>query len=164
MKECPACKKENEEIAILCEFCRFPFEGDEKEKAIHIGQFITKQKGVKYDSEDSLKRSRKILMFLGILNLLYLIVFYKFMPVFDFILNAVIITMFAWCAITIYKNPVIKLIIPLVILILFGILSVILIPETWLDVLILRGSCIAFLGFSLYLVQSHKKYVEKFEK
>jgi hypothetical protein len=163
MKTCPCCKKENEEMIINCGFCRYPFEGSEREKAIHIGQFISTQKGVKFDSEAALKRSQKILAFLGIINLVYVIIVYKYMIPFDFILNVVIIGMFAWCAVTIYQSPLVKLMIPLVILFVFGVINIIILPQAFLDIILLRGSCAAVLIYSIILVRSHQKYVRKFE-
>ena len=76
MNSCPACKKENPKIAIFCETCNYPFEGTEKEKAIHIGRFVTK-KGVTVDSEIQINRSRSpkhqvINSFFGFSTILFL--------------------------------------------------------------------------------------------
>ncbi len=69
---CPACKTEFSERVEFCSKCEFPFNGTEKEKAIHIGRFIGK-KGVIADSSIYIKKSQNILYFIAGLNIFSLI-------------------------------------------------------------------------------------------
>lgn len=41
---CPACKAEQIENVEFCKNCKFPFNGTDKEVAIHIGKFIKKKR------------------------------------------------------------------------------------------------------------------------
>ena len=105
MNSCPACKKENPKIAIFCETCNYPFEGTEKEKAIHIGRFVTK-KGVTVDSEIQINRSRSILFIIAIINGLAIamgIVNSVDYSIADHVFNIIITSVFILCAITIKK-------------------------------------------------------------
>ena len=118
MNSCPACKKENPKIAIFCETCNYPFEGTEKEKAIHIGRFVTK-KGVTVDSEIQINRSRSILFIIAIINGLAIamgIVNSVDYSITDHVFNIIITSVFILCAITIKKNPFVKILIPLLLL------------------------------------------------
>ena len=102
MNSCPACKKENPKIAIFCETCNYPFEGTEKEKAIHIGRFVTK-KGVTVDSEIQINRSRSILFIIAIINGLAIamgIVNSVDYSIADHVFNIIITSVFILCAIT----------------------------------------------------------------
>lgn len=161
MKNCPACKKENSEIAIHCEFCEYPFEGTEKEKAIHIGKFISK-KGVKYDKDDSLIRSQKIIGFIAVTNLLFLGVTYKLLPNGWIISHLIIVGIFLFCALTIRKHSFIKVLIPLIIISLPTILLLIINPLDFIVNISINTIFIVALVYSLILVRSHQKFVDKF--
>ena len=162
MKNCPTCKKENPEIAIFCERCEFPFEGTEKEKSIIIGKFISK-KGVKYDKEDSLIRSQKILGFIAILDIIFLIVLYKILPLGIVVFNSIIISIFVFCALTINKRPFIKVLIPLIIISLPTIAFLIIDASLFMTKIIINSIYIGALAYSLVLVKKHADFVKNFE-
>ena len=162
MNSCPACKNENPRIAIFCETCNYPFEGNEKEKAIHIGRFVTR-KGVTIDSEIQINRSRSILFIIGIINGLAIamgIVNSVDYSIADHVFNIIITSVFILCAITIKKKPFVKILIPL--LLLVNLLNFILDPNTLLQGIVLKVIYIGSLSYSLYLIKStenfHKKY------
>lgn len=162
MRNCPACKKENAEIAIFCERCKFPFEGTEKEKAVHIGKFISK-KGVSYDKDDSLKRSKLILGIIAALNLIFLVLNYRIIDVSGIIFTGLIIVTFSYCALTIEKHSFIKVLIPLLILVLINLLLLLVNPEIFLDGIIIRLVYIAALVYSLIMIRSHNNFKKKYE-
>lgn len=162
MKDCPACKKENEEISIFCERCDFPFEGTEKEKAVHIGKFISK-KGVSYDKDDSLKRSQLILGIIAVLNLMFLVINYSIVETADIIFTGFIIITFSYCALTIKKHSFIKVLIPLVILIFINLLILLVTPQAFYDGMIIRLAYIVALSYSLVMIGSHNKFKKKYE-
>lgn len=161
MKNCPACKNENSEIAIYCELCQYPFEGTDKEKAIHIGRFVSK-KGVKYDKDDSFIRSQKIIGFIAVTNLLFLGATYKFLPNGWIISQLIIAAIFLFCAFTIRKHSFIKVLIPLIIILLPTILLLIISPSDFIVNIAVNMIYIAALIYSLVLVKSYEKFVNKF--
>jgi hypothetical protein len=162
MKTCPSCKKENSEIAIVCERCQFPFEGTEKEKAIHIAQFISK-KGVKYDKDEYLKKSQMVLGFIAALDIIYLMFTYNFLPDTVLYTNVFMILLFAFCAITIRQAPIIKILIPLSILCVSSLLMVLINASAFFVPLVFRGIYIAILGYTLYMIRSTQKFSQKYE-
>lgn len=164
MKTCPACKKENPEIAIFCETCNYPFEGTEKEKAIHIGRFVTK-KGVTVDSEVHINRSRSILLIIAVLNIFAIAMGLaepELYAMIDIAFNVVITTVFIWCAVTIKKNPFIKILIPFLLILFINVLNFIVDPNTIAQGIVLKIIYIGSLGYSLYLVKSAEKFRKKY--
>lgn len=164
MNSCPACKKENPKIAIFCETCNYPFEGAEKEKAIHIGRFVTK-KGVTIDSEIQINRSRSILFIIAMVNGLAIamsIANSVDYSIEDYVFNIIITSVFILCAITIKKNPFVKILIPLLLLLFVNLLNFIVDPNTLLQGIVLKVIYIGSLSCSLYLVKSAENFRKKY--
>jgi len=164
MNTCPACKKENPEIAIFCETCNYPFEGTEKEKAIHIGQFVTK-KGVTVDSEIHINRSRSILLIIAVINAFAIVMGLSDSEAYsmvDIVFNIVITAVFILCAVTIKKNPFIKILIPFLLLLFINLLNFIVDPNTIAQGIVLKVIYIGSLGYSLYLVKSAENFRKKY--
>lgn len=162
MKNCPACKKENAEISIFCERCNYPFEGTEKEKAVHVGKFISK-KGVSYDKDDSLKRSQLILGIIAVFNLFPLVINYNILQTFDIVFTLSIVIIFMYCALTIKKHSFIKVLVPLIILILLNLLILLVNPQIFFDGIIIRAAYILALIYSLTIIRSHSNFKKKYE-
>lgn len=164
MKVCPACKKENPEIAIFCETCKYPFEGTEQEKAIHIGRFVAK-KGVTVDSEIHINRSRSILLIIAVINAFAIVMGLTDPDLYSMIdvgFNIVITAVFVWCAITIKKNPFIKILIPFLLLLFVNLLNFLVDPNTLAQGIVLKTIYIGSLGYSLYLVKSAENFRKKY--
>ena len=116
---CPACKTETITNEAFCSKCNFPYTGTDKEKAIHIGQFI-KQKGVITDSGSSIERSQKILYIVSLINLLLIMFNFLWMkyPISLLLPDTIITITLTFCAYKIQSNPLLFIIIPLTLLII----------------------------------------------
>ncbi|MCH3882854.1 MULTISPECIES: hypothetical protein [Tenacibaculum] len=162
---CLACKNESTQSVDNCIKCDFPFNGSEQEKSKHIGQFIMK-KGVVYDTDESLGRSKKIISIIALFNTIFLIfgLYNGQIDILNIILNLIVIFIFIWCAITIKKNPFEKTLIPLILFISIIILNFIINPNTLFQGILWKIIFIGSLSYSMYLVKSTEKFREKFNK
>lgn len=160
LKICPACKNENENIRVECAFCKYPFEGTEKEKAIHIGQFINK-KSVLTDTDNAILRSQQILFAIAGINTIFLIILFlnsTNIPASSFVLPVFIIILFLTCAFLIKKNPLVFIAIPLAVLLtLYGV-NYLYDPSSLLRGLLLKIIIVGSLIYSLYLIVSSNKF------
>lgn len=141
---CPTCKTVYEIQPERCPKCGFPFSGTEKEKSIFIGQQILK-KGKVTDTRDRIKRARIILWVIGGINILFPMIFPDNYPTdLVIIFNIIIGFVFIGFGFLTYNKPLISILIPLIILVLFYISNAIIDPSTivkgllW-KVLILTG-------------------------
>ena len=161
--KCPSCKREYMEKIDTCKNCNFPFNGTEKEKAIHIGQFINK-KGVLFDSVDSIGKSQKILYAITALNLIALIIRFSLNGIIldDLIQNGIITLIFLFCGIYLKKNPILLTIIPLVLLIGVYTLNYIIDPMSLLRGILFKLIIIGSLVYSVYLIKSAEKFSKKY--
>ena len=161
---CPACKIENENTIKNCKNCEYPFNGTEKEKGIHIGRFINK-KGIVNDSDESIMKSQKILIGVGIFNLVFLLIGFSNggIDVFGIIFNGIITGIILLCGIFIKKKPVTLTLIPLILIIGINILNFIFDPNSILNGILMKIVIIGSLGYSLYLVSQMKKFKKKYE-
>lgn len=159
-KICPACKNENENIRVECAFCKFPFEGTEKEKAIHIGQFINK-KGVLTDTDNAILRSQQILFAIAGVNTIFLIILFinnANISATAFVLPIFIIVLFLTCALLIKKNPLIFITIPLAILLILYFINYLYDPSSLLRGAFLKIIIVGSLIYSLYSIISSNKF------
>jgi len=160
---CPACKKEHIEQLDICNNCSFPFNGTEKEKAIHIGRFINK-KGVLTDSSDSIKKSQLILFAIAGFNALFLIAGLfngNLLPI-DIILNTIVTLTFLLCGFFIYKKPVLLTVIPLILIIGINILNYFIEPSSIFRGIIIKLIIIGSLIYSIYLIKSAENFKKEY--
>ncbi len=153
--KCPSCKKEYLDKIDTCKNCKFPFNGTEKERAIHIGQFINK-KGVLIDSTDSIEKSQKILYAIAGINLIFLIIGFikNSYQLFDLILNGIIVAVFLLCAFFIKKSPLILTIIPLILMIGIYTLNFIVEPRSIFNGIVVKLLIVGSLIYSIFLIKS----------
>ncbi len=163
IKTCPACKNENNIEVNFCELCDFPFEGSEKEKSIHIGKFIGK-KGIIIDSEDSLTKSRNLLLIAAGFYLVGSIINYPLLLEYLILLivNVIIILVITTSALLLKKAPLLFLIIPLTLLLIIYISNFIINPDTLLNGIIFKVLILGSLVYSLYNYVASKKFKKKF--
>lgn len=162
--QCPSCKKEFETIPTNCSNCQFPFQGTEREKTVHIAQFIEK-KGVLVDSDDSIEKSRKILYAITGINVIYLVVGYvtgdaHFM---DTILNFVISGVFFICAFNIEENPIRLTTVPLILLISIYTLNFLLNPSMFFQGIVVKLLIVGSMFYSIYLIKSAEKFKKRYQ-
>lgn len=160
---CPACKNELLEKIDYCTKCKFPFKGDETEKAIHIGRFIDK-KGVIMDSESSIEKSQIILYAITLLNFSVLIlnIIFNGLIFLDLAINIILTLSFLYCAVNIRKNPIRLTVIPLTILIVIYGLNFLIDPMTLARGLFLKIIIIGSMIYSIYLIKSAERFKKEY--
>ncbi|WP_299216847.1 hypothetical protein [uncultured Dokdonia sp.] len=160
---CPACNKEHIKSLDTCNICAFPFNGTEKERAIHIGKFIS-TKGVLIDSDTTIKKIQQLFYFIGGFNLMLLVmhsligIVYIVNSILDFIFFVIFIT----CGIFIRKNPLVFTIIPLVFMIGINALYYIIDPELVLKGIIYKIIIVGCLLYSIYIVLKAQDFKRKY--
>lgn len=161
---CPACKAEQIENVEFCKNCKFPFNGTDKEVAIHIGKFI-KKKGIIFDSGDSIERSQQILIGIVCINLLFIIIeYFTIASTFsDIITNLIITAIIAFCGYRIKKNPILYTLVPLIILLFVYTFNFIFNPILFRTGIVFVLAIIGGLCYSIYLIKSAKKFKNKFK-
>ncbi|MEZ4808844.1 MAG: hypothetical protein R2819_00675 [Allomuricauda sp.] len=160
---CPSCKKEYLEKIDTCSNCNFPFNGTEKEKAIHIGQFINK-KGVLFDSADSIGKSQKILYAITLFNVVAITVriFMNGLYWPELLQNGIITLILFLCAFFLKRNPILLTLIPLVLLIGVYTLNSLIDPNTLLRGIFIKLIIIGSLCYSIYLIKSADRFKRKY--
>jgi len=162
-KICPACKNDNLVKADYCQFCRFPFNGSEKEKSIHIGKFIS-DKGIVVDSEDSLYKSRNLLFLAAGFYALGVIINYKILinNILVLIINLAVITIIVVCAVFLRKAPLLFLIIPLILLLTIYLLQYLVDPNSIMRGILYKMIILGSLGYSIYNYLASQKFKKKY--
>ncbi|PWL38552.1 hypothetical protein DKG77_09830 [Flagellimonas aquimarina] len=160
---CPECKNDNNEPRDVCMYCQFPFKGSEKEKAVHIGAFISKQ-GIITDSSDSIIKSKKILFAVSAVNIVFLIVsfFLGNKLNLDLALTFLITLIIFLCGLFIEKNPLLLTIVPLFLIVGIMILNTMLDPSSFFNGLVINLIIIGSLVYSVILIQSAKAFKKKY--
>ncbi|MEK6154555.1 hypothetical protein WIW50_14895 [Flavobacteriaceae bacterium 3-367] len=160
---CPACKQEYSEIQEICENCKFPFNGTEKEKSLHIGRFINK-KGVIVDSSDAIRRSQLILYAIAGINALFIIVITLTgkIQLFDIALNGILALVFLLCGLFIRQRPMLLTLIPLILILGIYALNFLVDPSSIFKGIIVKLIIIGSLIYSLYLIDRAKRFQSKF--
>lgn len=162
---CPACKHEHIIGEAICRICKFPFNGTEKEKSIHIGRFISK-KGVIEDSKNSLDKSRNWLFFVAALNILGIIINHK-LVFYNIIVAAVTLAIpliIITSALLLKKSPIVFLSIPLVLMLIVYTLELILEPSSWYRGIILKVFIIGLLCYSIYNYIVSKRFKKQYNQ
>ncbi len=162
--QCPACKTEIYPQDNLCENCRFPCHGSEKEKSIHIGRFIAK-KGIVRDSSDAVGNVKKILFGLAALNVFSVIVMYSSTTYhwLDLSLNGFLALVFVFCAIFVEKAPLLFTALPLAILLCVYILNAIIDPVSLVNGIIIKVLIVGSLVYSIYLSLKAKRFQKQYK-
>lgn len=162
-KTCPACSNENEFRAITCSKCKFPFEGSEKEKSIHIGKFIS-DRGIIVDSEDFLIRSQQLVGFAAAIYLLRTIISFSVLlssPI-DLFINVFVIVTLVLCAIFIKRSPLIFLFIPTFILTTIYLIEYLIDINIFMSGIIFKLVIFGCLIYSIYINLESNKFKKKF--
>lgn len=160
---CPACKTETTNNEAFCSTCNFPYTGTDKEKAIHIGQFI-KQKGVITDSGSSIERSQKILYIVSLINLL--LIMYNFLwlkfPITLLLPDTIVAIILTFCAYKIHSNPLLFIIIPLTLLIVIYTINYFIDPYLIIRGILFKLIILGSLIYSIYMIYNAKQFKKKF--
>lgn len=117
---CPNCKTIFEFQQDICSQCGFPFNGTDKEKSVFIANEIMK-KGKISDTQKHIRISRIILWTIGVFCLLYPLVFFKsnLIGVVFYIIYFAASLMFIGFGFLTYKKPLVAILIPLIIVVLY---------------------------------------------
>lgn len=115
---CKNCKSENQ-TSSHCTVCSYPIQGSEQEQATFIARQVTQKSDVE-ESWKRLKTARKILFGIGVFYLV--ISFTPLMPdeaVIALVLNLLLAAMFIGFALLTYKNPLVAMGVPLVLILVY---------------------------------------------
>lgn len=161
MIECKNCKSEISENLLVCNICKYPIGGSEKEK----GSFIAKQVMQKSDvleSIERLKKSRLILFLLGVFNIIA-----PFTPllknpslfqyVFSITLGAILIG-FGFLT---FKKPKTALIIPLGLFLIYYLVLFVINPIYFFSGIIWKIIIIVGLGYGYFSVRKSDEILKE---
>ncbi len=163
--KCPACKTEFSTQINNCNKCKFPFNGTEQEKSVHIGQFIMK-KGILFDATNSIDKVQYILYFIAFLFALPLLmlVFVKTNVNFiDIFITIVIIFVFLFFGYFIKKHPFWFVMIPLLMLLGIYLINYIIDPSSLMRGIYFKLFVIGSLVYSLFLQKGSESFKKKFD-
>ena len=163
MTECKICKTEINEDLAVCNVCKYPLKGTDKEQAI----FVAKQLMQKSDVKESIERLKKSRIILFILGAFYIIV--PFTPLMSkpssvtLIFSIVLGLMFVGFGFLTFKKPKIALLIPLSLTVLYYLILLIINPlYLWTGILwkmiVLMG-----LGYGYFSVRKSDKILKENE-
>tara|TARA_A100000171_G_C2139209_1_gene153223 strand:+ start:6522 stop:7028 length:507 start_codon:yes stop_codon:yes gene_type:complete len=161
--QCPACKTEVYQQDNLCENCKFPFMGSEKEKSIHIGRFISK-KGVVQDSSNATTNVQKILYALSALYVISIVIIFSSPDShwLDMVFNAFLAVIFLLSAILVKKAPVFFTAFPLAVLLGVYTLLAVIDPVSLINGVIIKLLIVGSLVYSLYLLYKSKQFKKRY--
>lgn len=162
-KMCPACKNTSDNDHKICIKCQFPFEGTEKEKSIHIGRFIG-DKGIIFDAEDALVKSRNLLFIAAGLYALPVVINISALLTDLFVLgfNILVIITFVISGVFLKKSPLTFLILPLALLLAIYTINFLIDPNTLLQGILFKLLIISSLVYSIYNFTASEKFKKKF--
>lgn len=162
LSNCPACKKEIIKEVDTCSFCAFPFNGTEKEKAIHIGRFIN-EKTVVDTSDRSIKRTRLVLYIIGGLQMGYVLLsLLGGAELLGLILLVIVAGTFIVSGILLKKSPLLFTILPLILLVFFYAMKYIVDPYSLRRWIGLKVLIIGALCYNVYHVLQSNKFMKKY--
>lgn len=160
---CPACKNDLNGITDNCKTCNFPFNGTEKEKGIHIGKFIN-EKGVIFDSGESIERSQKILYGITLINLVTISLNY-FMNgsnTIDLILNLIVTALIAFCGYKVKEKPIMYSLIALCLLLSIYTFNFLFDPQVFIRGILYKVIIVGGLFYNIYLVINSNSFKKKY--
>ncbi|WP_299761526.1 hypothetical protein [uncultured Dokdonia sp.] len=161
---CPACKKEHIEVLDNCDNCDFPFNGTEKERAVHIGRFINK-KGVLIDSDTTIKKIQKLFFGIAGFNIILLVIHLLLGPLYtvNSFLDFIFFIVFLICGIFIHKRPLLFTIAPLVFMIGINALYYLIDPQLVLRGILYKIVVIGSLLYCIYIVLKAQDFKRKYD-
>lgn len=161
-KLCLSCKKEVFENENTCPTCNFPFNGTEKEKAIHIGKFIN-QKSIVSSSEDSILKVRNILFLIAAIQLLGLgINLYKgHIDIVTIVVYLILALTFISCGVLIKKSPILFITFPLCLLLALYFIEYLTVPSLFFRGIIFKVLIIGIMIYSIYIVIKSNQFKKK---
>lgn len=156
---CPSCKNNTPTSYELCSFCKFPFNGTENEKSLHIGKFIS-AKNILDKSEENIQNSKKILFMIVAFNILGVVISvmknqYDF---FGILISTIITLTMLFCALYLHKKPMILTIIPLSLILLIYTINFIFSRETFFQGIIFKTIILFALTYNLYTLNQANKF------
>jgi len=151
---CPNCKSNYEIEPPTCSTCGFPFNGTDNEKSLFIAQQILKR-GKISDASDQIKKARIILWFIG--GFLILVSFLNLIknPMREIYIFGVLFflgLLFIGFGFLTYKKPIISILIPLIMLLLFYTMEEIAEPNTLFQGILVKFFFLFGLLYSLVSV------------
>jgi hypothetical protein len=143
---------------VTCSVCSFPFTATDTEKSKFIGQYIFR-KGVIKDTDTTIKRVRILLWSIGIFNIVFPYIAFSNDPDLNYIASLYIIwgVIFIGFGFLTYKKPLISVLIPLIIPILFNVYIAIVEPLLIFRWKIWRSAIIGVLLYSLISIIKAEK-------
>jgi Ca2+/Na+ antiporter len=163
MNECKICKTQIKEETDICNICKYPLKGTEKEQASYIAKQVMQKSDV-LESIERLKKSRMILFALGAF---YIIApFTSLMKTnssFDLIFNIVLGLIFVGFAFLTFKKPKIALAIPLSLTVLFYLILLLINPLYLLTGILWKIIVLIGLGYGYFSVRKSDKILKENE-
>lgn len=118
MIECKVCKSALKEDIHSCPLCDYPIQGSSKQQAVFVSELVIKEGHVK-DAVDRLRVARIILFFLAFFHLATPLITTFGFDSFGIITYLILGLLFAIFGVLTFKKPVIALLIPLCIILLY---------------------------------------------
>ena len=163
MTECKICKTEiNDDIAV-CNICKYPLKGTDKEQA----SYVAKQVMQKSDVEESIERLKKSRIILFVLGAFYIIV--PFTPLMNtpssgaLTISIVLGLMFIGFGFLTFKKPKIALIIPLSLTVLYYLILLMINPLLLWTGILWKMIVLMGLGYGYFSVRKSDKILKENE-
>jgi hypothetical protein len=163
MTECKICKTAIKEEIDICNVCKYPLKGTDKEQA----RYIAKQVIQKSDVLESIERLKKSRIILFVLGAFYIIA--PFTPLvktnssFDLIFNIVLGLIFVGFGFLTFKKPKIALAIPLSLTVLFYLILLLINPMYLFTGLLWKMIVLMGLGYGYFSVRKSDKILKENE-
>ncbi|WP_420571102.1 hypothetical protein [Kordia sp.] len=159
---CPNCKEEVSQVAIYCEYCKFPVSGTDKEKAIFIGQ-QTLNKSKVVSSEKVISRTQTILYIVAGFKVLNAVLAYlNFKSVIDAVFFVVIALILAVFSYLLPKKPVLFISLALGVILCYYLLLFLVSPMLLFNGILWKCCILMALFYALYTVVESQKLKKKF--
>lgn len=160
--KCPHCGAEVAKVAIICEDCKFPIAGTEKEKAIFIGRQTLNISKVA-SAEDVVKRTQIILYVVAVFKVITAVLIYSnFKMVFETVFYLVIALVIGVFAYLLPKKPIVFILTSLAVILGYYLLLFIVNPVMLYNGLLWKFIIVGVLLYTLYTVVESQKIKKKF--
>lgn len=147
---CPSCKSTCFELDEKCEICNFPLKGNEKEKAVFIGQkYAKKQKAD--DGVKAINKNRNLLFAIGGFNIVISPILFLMnrIQIGDGILNLIVGLIFIGLGLLAKIQPLVSFILALLLLLGLYLLNYLVDPSTIFNGIILK---LIIIGSLIYAI------------
>lgn len=160
--KCPHCGAEVAKVAIICEDCKFPIAGTEKEKAIFIGrQTLNISKVV--SAEEVVKRTQIILYVVAAFKVLTAVLIYSnFKIIFETVFYLVIALVIAVFAYLLPKKPIVFILASLAVILGYYLLLFIVNPVMLYNGILWKFAIVGALLYALYTVVESQKIKKEY--